>query len=128
MNRVPHDSNHTTMHRPIFLGDPKGNGNDAVILDTCPLLVTGFGAKHSFHAKGEEHPSKEYSTVYPTWDIPEDMSAEVAMYWKWLVANCTKAVQNVFDVRFHKLPCEWKDLHELGRSKKRLIDEYLVII
>ena len=119
-----HDSKHTTMHRPVFFGDPKGNGNDAVILDTCPLLVTGSGAKHSFRAKGEEHPYKEYSKVYPMWDIPEDKSAEVAMYWKWLVANCTKAVQNVFDVKLDdEVPSEWKDL-SWKEVKKWLKDEY----
>ena len=119
-----HDSKHTTMHRPVFFGDPKGNGNDAVILDTCPLLVTGSGAKHSFYVEGEEHHYKEYSTVYPTWDIPEDKSAEVAMYWKWLVANCTKAVQNVFKVELDdKVPSEWKDL-SWEEVKKWLKDEY----
>ena len=118
-----HDSKHTTMHRPVFFGDPKGNGDDAVILDTCPLLVTGSGVKHSFYVKEKEHLYKEYSTVYPTWDIPEDKSAEVAMYWKWLLANCTKAVQNVFDVKLHEVPSEWKDL-SWEEVKRWIKDEY----
>ena len=121
-----HDSKHTTMHRPIFFGDPKGNGNKAVILDTCPLLVTGSGAKSSFYVEGEEkwHEYKEYSKVYPKWYIPEDKSDDVAMYWKWLAAYCKEEIKVVFGVELKKVPHEWKDLS--WEVEKWLKDEYNV--
>ena len=104
---------HTTLHRPMCLGGNKWDDTQEMILDTCNSSVAS-GDSFKNEATGDKwHPYKTYSEIYPQWSIVPDQSmidSESSMYWKWLVANFSPNIKELFVLKHTEIPKEWKKL------------------
>ena len=104
---------HTTLHRPMCLGGNKWGDTREMILDTCNSSVASGVSFESEATGGKWHTYKTYSEIYPRWSIVPDQSmidSDSSMYWKWLVANFSPNIEELFVLNQTAIPKEWKKL------------------
>ena len=109
----PQSVKHTTLHRPMCLGGNKWHDTRIMILDTCNSSVASGDSFESEATGGMWHAYKTYSEIYPQWSIVPDQSmidSESSMYWKWLVANFSPNIEELFVLKHTEIPKEWKKL------------------
>ena len=113
INCHPQSVKHTTLHRPTCLGGTRWYDTQEMILNTCNSSVA---SGHLFKNKDTKkwHAYKKYSKLYPRWSIVPDQSlkdSESSMYWKWLVANFSPNIEELFKLNHTTaIPVEWKKL------------------
>ena len=105
---------HATQHRPTCLGGSKWDDTREMALDTCNVSVASENSQFKNKTTGNKwHTYKTYSEIYPQWSIVPDQSmidSESSMYWKWLVANFSPNIEELFMLKHTEIPKEWKKL------------------
>ena len=104
---------HTTLHRPMCLGGNKWYDTQEMVLSTCNSLVASRDSFRNEATGDKWHPYKMYSEIYPQWSIVPDQSmidSESSMYWKWLVANFSPNIEELFKLNHTEIPKQWKKL------------------
>ena len=99
-----------TMHRPECLSGMVWAPTGEMLLDLCTSL-TGSDCRFSNSDTNHQwHPYKNYQGIYKDWSIPDDKSVKASSYWKWLVANYTSEVAQLFSIKETKISSEWTEL------------------
>ena len=105
-------------HRPQCLGNYRLSSNDNMMLDLCTTSVALRGEfKSSALGDGRYHYYAKYSNIYPQWKITPNISASASLYWKWFVANYTRAIAKKIGAKQAYIPPGWREI-----TKKKAIE------
>ena len=95
-------------HRPNCLIGYRNVRTKVLTSDICTTLV---GSERSFRNKDTDglfHPYKEYTNLYPKWEIIHDKSMEASSYWKWFLGNYGKEMAEYYGAKANGIFSEWK--------------------
>ena len=99
-------------HRPQGLVDLAWKrGSGPLITEACNYLIQ-TGDYYSLQGSTETHKYKDYSTIYPEWEIsPSD---EISKYWMWFY---NKYKNNIAKMNNAKPPQIEKQLQNIGKNE-----------
>lgn len=113
-----HASHHTVLqHRPQCFGSHTFDVDEELVTSICTALV---GSKCKFKLQKDKKWClfKQYNKKYPAWSIPEDLSSEVSLYWKWLLGKYSAEIASRFELQNLDIPAMWTQLKWLDVKKK----------
>ncbi len=108
-------------HRPTCL---KGYRNVVTSVLTSDICTTLVGTERSFRNKdtdGNFHPYKDYTKLYPKWEIVADKSVEASAYWMWFLGNYGREIAGFYGAETNDIFDEWK-IHFEWKDAKQAIE------
>ena len=97
-------------HRPTCVIGWRTVGDEIMVTESCPILVSGE-REFIYDRDGmKSHPFKEYSDKHPSWFIPADLTMKTSLYWNWFVANYSDKLASHYNVNIPEIQPEWKEL------------------
>ncbi|XP_068566564.1 interferon-induced very large GTPase 1-like [Cebidichthys violaceus] len=108
-----HTLHHTSLHRPQALGRYRSDKTKKLVTDVCSSSVISNQRFQCTDTKGEWHPYKQYTDIYPDWSIVPDSSLQASDYWKYVLAKFNQEFAEEFDANPADIPETWKTIrHE----------------
>ncbi|KAM8746787.1 up-regulator of cell proliferation-like [Acanthopagrus schlegelii] len=103
-----HTEHHTSLHRPEGLGRYIWDGTEKLVTDICSSSVISDICFRSNDTKGESHPYKRYTEIYPDWKIAPDTSLQATDYWKYVLAKFNNKFAEAYNAKPADIPLTWK--------------------
>ncbi|XP_038587656.1 up-regulator of cell proliferation-like isoform X3 [Micropterus salmoides] len=105
-----HGEHFAKLHRPEGLGRFKWDGTKKLVIDICSSLVNSEARFRCNGTKGEWHPYKNYTEIFPDWIIQSDVSLEASDYWKYVLAKFNKEFAKAYNAEPADIPKTWKTI------------------
>ncbi|CAJ1073040.1 Hypothetical predicted protein [Xyrichtys novacula] len=105
-----HTQHFTSLHRPVGLGSTRWEGTKKLVVDICTSLVSSNCSFRCDATKGEYHPYKEYTEIYPEWRIQPDTSLESTDYWKYVLNRFNHKFAEESNAEPAEIPDTWKKI------------------
>nr|XP_020498438.1 LOW QUALITY PROTEIN: interferon-induced very large GTPase 1-like [Labrus bergylta] len=105
---INHKEHTTSLHRPEGLGRYTWDRSQKLVIDICTSLVSSDCSFRCDATKGEWHPYKEYTTIYPDWRIAPDQSLKDSDYWKYVLKTFNKEFSEAYKAKPADIPDTWK--------------------
>ncbi|KAM8746804.1 interferon-induced very large GTPase 1-like [Acanthopagrus schlegelii] len=103
-----HTEHHTSLHRPEGLGRYIWVRTEKLVIDICSSLVISDKYFYCAATKGEWHPYKHYTEIYPDWKIAPDASLQATDYWKYVLAKFNDKFAEAYNTKPADIPLTWK--------------------
>lgn len=105
-----HAKHFLSVHRPEGLGRYRFDNSKKLVTDICTSLVHSDISFKCRDTKDQWHKYKEYSKIYPDWQIDPDRSIEASAYWKYVMAEFNEQFANEYDAKPADIPPYWKNM------------------
>uniref|UniRef100_A0A9J7ZVE7 VLIG-type G domain-containing protein n=1 Tax=Cyprinus carpio carpio TaxID=630221 RepID=A0A9J7ZVE7_CYPCA len=105
-----HAKHFVSVHRPEGLGRCRFDNSKKLVTDICTSLVHSDISFKCRDTKDQWHKYKEYSKIYPDWQIDPDSSIEASAYWKYVMAEFNEQFANEYDAKPADIPSYWKKI------------------
>ncbi|XP_053717032.1 up-regulator of cell proliferation-like isoform X2 [Synchiropus splendidus] len=103
-----HTMHKASLHRPIGLGEHTFHDSKRLVTDICSSQVISKARFRSRATKGQWHPYKTYSEIYPNWEIVPDVSLQASDYWKYVMVKFNENFARVYESKPAVIPESWK--------------------
>ncbi|KAI2660052.1 Interferon-induced very large GTPase 1 [Labeo rohita] len=114
-----HTKHFVSIHRPEGLGCTRFNDSKKLVTDICTSSVHSDTRFKNRDTNDQWHPYKEYSKIYPDWQIDPDRSIEASAYWKYVMAQFNEQFAAEYNAKPADIPSTWKDIKK-DEAKKSL--------
>lgn len=105
-----HTKHFVSVHRPVGLGRYRSNDSEKLVTDLCTSLVHSDISFKCRDTKDQWHKYKEYSKIFPDWQIDPDRSIEASAYWKYVMAEFNEQFAKEYDAKPADIPSYWKNM------------------
>uniref|UniRef100_UPI0037E7B68F up-regulator of cell proliferation-like n=1 Tax=Semicossyphus pulcher TaxID=241346 RepID=UPI0037E7B68F len=105
-----HKEHFTSVHRPEGLGRFRWDGTEKLLIDICTSLVNSDCRFRNNATKGEWHPYKEYTKIFPDWRIASDKSLQDSDYWKYVLNRFNSKFAEEYNAKPADIPDTWEDI------------------
>uniref|UniRef100_A0A8C1VD27 VLIG-type G domain-containing protein n=1 Tax=Cyprinus carpio TaxID=7962 RepID=A0A8C1VD27_CYPCA len=105
-----HAKHFLSIHRPEGLGRYRFDNSKKLVTDICTSLVHSDISFKCRDTKDQWHKYKEYSKIYPDWQIDPDRSIEASPYWKYVMAEFNEQFAEEYDAKPADIPPYWKNM------------------
>uniref|UniRef100_A0A3B5Q8B1 VLIG-type G domain-containing protein n=1 Tax=Xiphophorus maculatus TaxID=8083 RepID=A0A3B5Q8B1_XIPMA len=99
-----------SVHRSQGLGWYRWNDSKKLVTDVCTSLVISDKRFRCSDTKNKYHPYKQYSEIYPDWNIAPDGSLEASDYWKYVMAKYNNKFAKEYNAEPADIPDAWKKI------------------
>uniref|UniRef100_A0A3Q3LKT7 VLIG-type G domain-containing protein n=1 Tax=Labrus bergylta TaxID=56723 RepID=A0A3Q3LKT7_9LABR len=107
---INHKEHTTSLHRPRGLGRQKWGRSEKLVIDICTSAMSSDCRFRCNATKGEWHPYKEYTTIFPDWRIAPDKSLKDSDYWKYVLKRFNKEFSEAYNAEPADIPDTWNDI------------------
>ncbi|XP_073686015.1 up-regulator of cell proliferation-like [Garra rufa] len=107
-----HTKHFVSIHRPKGLSSYSNIYSNELVTDICTSSVHSDARFKCSDTNDKWHPYKEYSKIYPDWQIDPDSSIEASAYWKYVMAEFNEQFADVYGVEPADIPKSWKKITE----------------
>ncbi|XP_073491678.1 up-regulator of cell proliferation-like [Aquarana catesbeiana] len=105
-----HKIHEASMHRSQGLGHLKWDADKSLIVSICSTHVVANCTFRNEDTEWELCPCKEYSDIYPNWNIQPDASIESSDYWKYVFVQFNENFAELYEAKPAELPEVWKQI------------------
>ncbi|XP_016084911.1 interferon-induced very large GTPase 1-like [Sinocyclocheilus grahami] len=105
-----HAKHFVSIHRPEGLGCYRFDHSEKLVTDICTSSVHSGKSFKCHDTNDKWHKYKEYSQIYPDWQIDSDPSREASAYWKYVMAKFNEQFADEYDAMPADIPSYWKDI------------------
>ncbi|XP_060886992.1 up-regulator of cell proliferation isoform X2 [Labrus mixtus] len=107
---IDHKEHTTSLRRPSGLGRYRWHGSKKLVIDICTSVVSSDCRFRCDATKGEWHPYKEYTTIFPDWRIAPDKSLKDSDYWKYVLKRFNKEFSEAYNAEPADIPDTWNHI------------------
>ncbi|XP_067289739.1 up-regulator of cell proliferation-like [Pseudorasbora parva] len=110
-----HTKHFVSIHRPEGLGHYRFDDSKKLVTDICTSLVHSNRFFKCTDTNDQWHPYKEYSKIYPDWQIDPDSSREATAYWKYVMAEFNEQFAEEYNANPAEIP--WGEITKTDAEK-----------
>uniref|UniRef100_A0A8C1VBX2 VLIG-type G domain-containing protein n=1 Tax=Cyprinus carpio TaxID=7962 RepID=A0A8C1VBX2_CYPCA len=120
-----HAKHFLSIHRPEGLGRYRFDNSKKLVTDICTSLVHSDISFKCRDTKDQWHKYKEYSKIYPDWQIDPDRSIEASPYWKYVMAEFNEQFAEEYDAKPADIPPYWKNMKTQAEESETSFHLYI---
>ncbi|KAM9147481.1 up-regulator of cell proliferation-like isoform 1-T1 [Pangshura tecta] len=105
-----HKEHFASVHRPQGLGSYQCIETNILVYDLCSSAVVANGIFQCPETQWEDHPFKDYRTIFPDWCIQPDPNINASDYWKFVFKEFNQEFAERYDAEPADLPGDWEKI------------------
>ncbi|KAJ8261487.1 hypothetical protein COCON_G00172100 [Conger conger] len=120
-----HTEHFASIHRPQAIAGWRKRVSHILVSNICSTSVASERCFILTGTKEEQHPYKDYRSIYPDWLIQPDTSIQASDYWKYVFCRYKKQFAKEYEAKPAHIPRQWKNITQ-KQATESLKDSFLM--